>query len=272
MKYTICYFSGTGNSLWSAKRLASVLGDAHIVDISGVTDTKGYVITSECCVFVFPAYAYEMPLMMQRFIKSVIINSSYVAALVTYGSSYGGSLGEARRLLKRRGIHLSYAKGIPCVENFSPLFGEQSEAMITKRTGLQQAATDSVATDLAYRKINKVRAVWPLSKLVSLLFRGVRPIFPKLHRVAVNCNGCLLCAKVCPARCISLNGDNRPKFGSACEQCQACMNVCPKNAIKLLRKKPTVKQYIHPEITVKELCRTQGTSYRDTTEVSAGVG
>lgn len=255
MKYTICYFSGTGNSLWSAKRLAYILKDARIVDICDVSDFKNYEITSEYCIFIYPAYAYEMPLMMQRFIRFVTIKSSYIAALVTYGSSYGGCLGEARRLLRRRGICLSYANGIPCVENYIPLFGAQSEQKIIKRTGLQQAATEKIADDIYNRRTNKVRAIWPLSKLVSLLFRGVRPLFPKLHKVTDKCNGCLLCSKVCPSKCISFKDNGKPRFGKACEQCQACLNVCPQNAIKLFRRDSKVAQYIHPEIRVRELCR-----------------
>lgn len=255
MKYTICYFSGTGNSLWSAKRLSSILRDARIVDISDVSDFKSYEITTEYCIFIYPAYAYEMPLMMQRFIRFVTIKSSYIAALVTYGSSYGGCLGEARRLLRRRGICLSYAKGIPCVENFIPLFGKQSEKKIIKRTALQSQTTEKIADDIYNRRTNKVRAVWPLSKLVSLLFRGVRPIFPRLHKVNDKCNGCLLCSRVCPAKCISLKEDGKPRFGKTCEQCQACLNICPQNAIKLFRRTPKIPQYIHPEISVRELCR-----------------
>jgi ferredoxin len=205
-------------------------------------------------VVLFPAYAYQMPAMVREFLLSRKINSPYIAAMVTYGSSPGGALAEAARLLKRNGSRLDFSYALPAVENYIPMFGAPSQSTITTRLEMQRESTSAAARFINERCKNSVWTFRPISAFVSSLFRLGRKSFPKMYVVTDACTGCGLCEKVCPAHAISMI-NSKPVFSSACEHCQACMNWCTQKAILYLRLKAGTPRYTHPDVTVKEMLR-----------------
>jgi len=51
-------------------------------------------------IFVYPSYAYGLPLIVRRFAKRAVFRTPYLAAFVTYGSDSGGTqIEELFRLL-----------------------------------------------------------------------------------------------------------------------------------------------------------------------------
>jgi ferredoxin len=270
----IYYFSGTGNTLWSAKKIAGYLGQSKsLADFEGNSDavaTKPITaelfnistlmrqtpvpIEADRVIFMFPSYAYQMPLLVRRFIIRSEIRSPYIAALVTYGSDPGGTLAELHRLLKRKNMALSFAGRIPCVENYIPIFGSPGETAKEKRLSLQERATEDAARAIAAGKTNSPWKIRPLSILVSSMFRlGLRKnIFVKGFRLRAECNGCGLCVRLCPGKAIIME-KRKPVFSEGCEQCQACLNWCPRQSISFLRLRGGTKRYHHPEIKVEDL-------------------
>jgi ferredoxin len=237
----IYYFSGTGNTYWSAKKLAEILGDAEIFSVRSECPP---LIEASAVVFMFPVYAYGIPMMMRRFIEKSDIHSSYIAALASYGSSAGGALAEAASVLKRKKLVLNYAGRIPAVENYIPIFG--SPKLKEKRFAMQKAATEIAASSIAKRLNNRVMPFHPLSAFISALFRFACPSMSRLFHVSSACNACGLCARICPAASISIT-DAHPKFLKKCEQCQACLNFCPQQAISFGRLRANTERYHHPD-------------------------
>ncbi|MDR0382364.1 MAG: EFR1 family ferrodoxin [Spirochaetaceae bacterium] len=270
----IYYFSGTGNTLWSAKKIAWYLNNAKIMagfeensdpaatkpipaelfNISALMRQPPVPIEADRVIFMFPSYAYQMPLIARRFIIRSEIRSPYIAALVTYGSDPGGTLAELRRLLKLKNLSLSFSGRIPSVENYIPIFGPPGETAKEKRLLLQERATEKAAKAIVAGKTNSPWKIRPLSIFVSSLFRlGLRKnIFVKGFRLGVECNGCGLCARLCPGRAIIME-KGKPVFSEGCEQCQACLNWCPRQSISFLRLRSGTKRYRHPGIKVEEL-------------------
>jgi ferredoxin len=209
-------------------------------------------IEADAAVFLFPAYAYGTPEMVRRFLEKAEIRADYLAAVVTYGSSPGGALAEAGRILRRKHRPLNFAGGIPCVENYIPIFGVPKEKKRIERLAMQRAATDSIAEAIISRAANKVWTFRPFSKFISTLFRFARPLFVRGFRRTSECTCCGLCAQLCPAGAIRMT-DEGPVFQKTCEHCQACLNFCPCRAIRYIRLKPDTGRYYHPEVTAEDL-------------------
>jgi ferredoxin len=138
------------------------------------------------------------------------------------------------------------------VENYIPIFGPQSEEKKQRRLALQKNTTEDIVRDILRRKTNSVQPLRPFSMGISFLFRISKSFFVKGFKVSAACNGCGVCARLCPAANIIIEKGN-PVFLARCEQCQACLNWCPRRAIRYLRFDPATSQYHHPEVAITEL-------------------
>jgi len=256
----IFYFSGTGNSLWSAKKIAQIIKEKNsreiceLINIGDEAQKSETVIEAGAAVFVFPSYAYGLPLIVRRFAKNAAFKTPYIAALVTYGSSPGGTLGALRRILKKKGIEKLYFARIPAVENYLAMFGAPKTENIQKRVLMQEKATEEAARSIIERRENKASAFYPFSAFVSWLFSFGVKVFYKQYRLGADCNGCGVCEKICPV-CAIVMKDGKPVFTKKCEHCQGCVNQCPLRAISFGRVKFGAPGYRHPEIAIGDFTR-----------------
>ena len=251
----ICYFSGTGNTLWSARKIAERIGgECELINIGMEAQKENIVLEADAVVLLFPAYAYGAPLIVHQFAQKAVFKTPYAAAFVTFGTSPGGALGEMGRILKRKNIKAVYYGRIPAVENYIAIFGPPKTKTAEKRLLLQQKTTEEAARAILERKTNRVNTFRPGSAFISLLFSMGVKIFFRWYRVNADCNGCGTCEKLCPVAAITLHG-SRPVFSGKCEHCQGCLNWCPKRAIHFARLKSNTPRYHHPEVSVDEISR-----------------
>ena len=259
----LCYFSGTGNTLWSAKKIAERIGgECELVNIGAEAqkaelsaESSGEItLEADAVVLLFPAYAYGAPLVVHQFVQKAVFKTQYVAAFVTFGTSPGGALAEIGRILKRKKTGAVYFGRIPAVENYIAIFGVQKEKTIERRLGLQRKATEDAARCVLERRTNRINTFRPLSAFISLLFSVGVKIFYNWYKVSADCNGCGICEKLCPVSAIAIKG-GRPVFSNKCEHCQGCLNWCPRRAISFVRLKPGTPRYHHPEISAADISR-----------------
>jgi ferredoxin len=247
----IYYFSGTGNSLWSAREIARIMG-GELCNIGVEAQKDEITVEADAVVMVFPSYAYGLPLAVRRFAKNAVFKTPYLAALVTYGSSPGGTLGALRRLLKKKGIGALFFGRIPAVENYLAMFGPPNARTLERRVLMQEKATEEAARAIIERRENRVNTFCPFSAFVSWLFSLGVKLFYRHYRISGDCNGCGVCAKICPAGAIVIR-DGRPLFTARCEHCQGCVNICPLRAIRFGRVQWGSPGYRHPHIAIGEL-------------------
>jgi ferredoxin len=258
----IYYFSGTGNTLWSARKIAEIIGaNCELVNIGVEAQKSDITIEADAVVLLFPSYAYGLPIVVRGFLQKATFKTPYIAAFVTFGTSPGGTLAEACRILKRKKCGISYCDRmyfgrIPSVENYIAIFGPPKEKTTLLRLAMQREATDKAARCIVERHTNRINTFHPCSAFVSMLFTmlGIK-IFYKYYRVNNNCNGCGICEKMCPVSAITLK-DSRPVFSKNCEHCQGCLNWCPHKAITFGRLKSDSPRYHHPEINESDILRS----------------
>ena len=254
----IYYFTGTGNSLWSAKRIAQIAGEhnepCELHNIGHELQNSKIVIEADAVVLIFPSYAYGPPLAVNRFVKKAVFKTPYVASLVTYGSSPLGTLGILGRVLKtKKGIGKMFFYRIPCVENYLALFGPPKTKTMEIRLLMQEKASEEAAIAIIERRENKVKTFTPFSSFVSWVFTFLAlKIFYALYKVSKKCNGCGVCKKICPVSAIEIK-KGKPHFTKRCEHCQSCVNICPLRAIQFGRVRFGAMGYCHPNIDIADL-------------------
>jgi ferredoxin len=269
----IYYFSGTGNSLWSAKKIArGIGGECALFNIGveaqglspGAGEEKNPIIEADAVILLFPSYAYGAPGIVRRFLEYGVFKTPYIATFVTFGTTPGGTLGQVGRLLKKKfrrsgaiGVNNSpalYFGRIPAAENYIALFGPPKDGEVKKRTALQARATEEAVCCIIERRTNRAGAFRPLSAFVSLLFSVGKRIFYRHYQVSAECTGCGICEKMCPVSAVTIQ-NKRPVFSETCEHCQGCLNWCPMGAIHFGRLRAGTPRYHHPEISLADISR-----------------
>jgi len=250
-------FSGTGNSLWSAKKIAEKIGgESEIVNVGAKAQWRGAIVEADAAVLVFPSYAFGPPPAVKRFAQGAVFKTPYLAAFVTYGSTPGGTLAALSRVLRRKRPGerpgAFFFGRIPAVENYIAIFGPPKAKTAARRLAMQARATEEAARAVVERRERGANGFRPFSAFAWTLFSLGLKVFYRRYRVSADCDGCAICEKVCPVGAVSMR-DGRPRFSAKCEHCQGCLNWCPKRAIWFGRLNAGLARYHHPEIDWRDM-------------------
>ncbi|MCL2846617.1 MAG: EFR1 family ferrodoxin [Firmicutes bacterium] len=256
MRKIFCY-SGTGNSLASAKILAEEFG-AAIVHITAELVESAPQVEGEMCIIIFPVYGYGLPMLVKRFLRaSRFSRETDIIVLSTIGSKHGGAIAEAIRMVRRRGGRVRYSWGIKAVENYVHMFRLPPEERLKVICERQREKTYAVAKNIRDGKRNRRFPFRPESAFVRFVFRRASRVFARRYKFTDACNGCGVCYRVCPPLAIDMV-ERKPKvMPKKCDHCQACMQLCPARAIHFGRVTPEGRRYLHQDIGVKELMRRE---------------
>ena len=260
MKTIIYYFTGTGNSLAAAKKIAAALGNTDLVPIASLKDMPGKIVPAADRIgIVSPVYDTGLPVIVKEFAQRLDIGAvPYVFGIITFGGMGISALHQLNSiLLQSSRKKLDAAFGVKMPGNFPPVGvpprGDKKGEILRK------ADADLAAIAVM---IQKGQTVPPgFSPLTSLLRLLLYPPFAKnVHTmdnsfsVEDTCTACGTCAQVCPVGNITMEKE-RPAWHHTCELCCACLHFCPVEAIQLNTMQGTKGRgrYLHPNVTVADM-------------------
>lgn len=258
MKNAIFYFSGTGNSLYTAKQVCSKLDDCELINIAKQIQ-NGYEIDEVDSIgFIIPVYVFGAPLIVEEFIEKIKITKyRYLYILFVHGGAPYSAVFSLKKKLTLAGYRVDAGYELLSADNYiegnNPPDNEKSIELVK----LLNEEVDRIIDKIK----NKIKgfprtAIWKklFGSLVQPSFNKIASKASKKFRVTDKCNGCSTCVKLCPREIILLNDKKKPEWiGNNCEMCFACINLCPKMAIEIGKKTIGRNRYKNPEISIKEL-------------------
>ncbi|MCM1337810.1 MAG: EFR1 family ferrodoxin [Candidatus Amulumruptor caecigallinarius] len=261
----IC-FSGNGNTLAVARRLADDLADS-VVSLCGDTllhpaEHPLELSPGERVVWTFPVYSWGVPPVVRRFIRQARIIGADLAThfmVATMGDDAGLTADMWRADLAKRSWHAASAFGVimpntyVCFPGFnidSPtVAAAKLQAMPARVTAIAQAITQASATSIP-SAVASTHDDIHRGALPRLKTRLIYPLFvrfamsPSRFRVdPAKCIACARCARHCPLDNITLQSSLPttpqprqstkilPHWGNNCATCLACFHICPTGAI-----------------------------------------
>jgi ferredoxin len=255
MKTIIYYYTGTGNSLWTARLLATELGNTEIYPMTKVMDGK--TTKADAVGIVFPVHMWGIPSPVIQFLKTIEKESErYYFAFAVNAGQVSSTLIQLRNLMSSYGLSLSAGFDIALPSNYIPWGGPGSAAGIKKRINDAGGKIRQAAGYIA-RKESGLIEKGPLWQRIifTALYKITYNMIPKMDRNFRSddkCNGCGICGNVCPAGNIVII-EKKPVWQHRCEQCLACIQWCPQEAIQYGKKTPAYERYHHPDIKLKDM-------------------
>lgn len=243
----IFYFTGTGNSLFAAKKLQRE-GEG-LIDIGQAVKEGNFSFSlpqGERVGFVFPVYCYTVGDSVAEFAKKLKIEGGgYAFAVIPCGASVGGAGGYLNRLLTGSGISLSYVAPLVTPDNGIFFYDTDSKEKSLAVLRSAEKELETIKAEIEAEKEKKSGAT-----ALSGVLRGAYHLMNGTggFTVSEKCVSCGLCEKICPSEAIRLQNGHPVWVKKHCNKCAGCINRCPVSAINFGKKTERRIRYVNPEI------------------------
>jgi NAD-dependent dihydropyrimidine dehydrogenase PreA subunit/flavodoxin len=249
------YFSGTGNTYYVMKNLASLYESQEydLLSIEAKNVNFSQIIKQAKMIFIgYPIHESMMPFIMKDFLlkHKDDFQDKVISTLVTqmFFSGDGGAL--AYRLLKKRhvkqihSIHINMPNNITDVSFLRPKNYDNSKHIIQKA---DQKIKDMVERMKNGRNIRMGCQFY--SRFLGFVLQRFYAyyFYPKMRKkLKINHDTCILCKQcvhACPSH--SLKIVNQQLIADAtCTVCYRCINLCPSKSLSMFSKKAPKVQYL----------------------------
>lgn len=232
----ILYFSGTGNSDYTAKRIGQEIQDGTLNLFDKIRNQDHSALSSERpWVVVAPTYAWRIPRVVSDWLmKTAFEGARDIYFVLTCGGSIGNAGAYLKRLSEARGLRFRGCAGVKMPENYIALYDAPGREEALEIIGRAEPAISGIARRIGEGQPLPGQAVAFKDKIQSGLVNDV--FYPAVvragkFRATDACISCGKCEAVCPLSNIRLE-NGRPRWGKRCTHCMACICRCPKEAIE----------------------------------------
>lgn len=257
MENIIYCFSGTGNSLATAREIAKQIGNTKVELIADLMQEDKIDLAYERVGIVCPAYFSSLPPIIEEFVKKLDFHKAkYVYAVITAGALQGSSFDRLNAVIREQGGHLDGSYPLQMPDNYIAMYGAWPKPLQKYLLKKAKRKTAKISQSVIVMKHTGTDAKKE-KQLKSLTEKmGDYQNLALDYKVSDQCIGCETCAKVCPTKNITMV-NKRPVFGADCARCMACIQWCGAKAIDYKDKTTSKKRYTHPEIKATDLYRKQ---------------
>ena len=242
----IFYFTGTGNSLYAAQKLADE--GEELVSIVEALRSKAFHYTlkeGEKLGFVFPVYFYTVSDPVLELVRNLTVeNAGFVYAVIPCGASIGTAGGFLKSELKRRGLELQRVDALVVPDGALIFYNIDPPEKMEKTLDAATKELASIKRAIERHEGNSIKGSPALGKAWLAAYHtcmGTKPF-----HADEKCIGCGKCASICPVEAISMV-DGRPAWTkNKCLKCCGCINRCPVSAIQYGRRTVKRGRYVNP--------------------------
>lgn len=252
----VLYYSGTGNSKFIAKCIASALEiDCLNLNERIKAGDISSVQTEENVILVTPTYAWRIPHIVSGWLgKAELVGAKRIWFVMDCGSEIGNAAKYNRELAAQKALTYMGTAQIVMQENYIALFPapdkQEAKAIVENAKPAIRSIIDCIRNGMEFPA--------PRNDLYDRFMSGaVNPIFYKkivkadAFTVSDACIGCGKCVQLCPLNNIRLDKD-KPVWGSNCTHCMACICYCPKEAIEYGKRSVGKPRYHFEALGVAE--------------------
>lgn len=236
----IYYFSGTGNSRYAARYIASSLDEG--LDFIPEVNTDSEIPEGKSIGLVFPIYSWGVPPLVLDFVaglsdafwESVRIRQLPVWVVMTCGDEVAMAPEMIARKIKSRGVAAISIWSVIMPNNYVLLPGFDVDPKDVEKRKLEAAPGRLEEIVIAIRQHRRVVDVTrgSMPKIRSLVYPLFKRwgIFPGKWHSTDACIGCGICGRVCPLKNVVIQ-EGKPHWGKDCCSCLACYHSCPCHAV-----------------------------------------
>lgn len=240
----ILYFSGTGNSLYIAKKAQSRLGG----QIKYIPNYVGNGSEFERLILVTPIYSYGMPTFVYDLIPR-LNKSTELVIIQNYGGMVAGADYFIYRYAVEYGLNIKAVYTLKMPENFTTTFTvPRFYIKLTLKSADKRI--DKVIDRIIYKDY-RIPKKCKTKEKVYLKNKSNWHLIGERFSVTDNCVKCGKCISICPVNNISMS-DNRIAFSNKCVACLGCYHRCPQKAIVYKRNKKK-DRYVNPNVNESEI-------------------
>lgn len=276
MSTEIYYFSGTGNSLVVARDIADKT-NGKLIHIASLIDKDRITTDAEVIGIVFPIYNAifgGLPFIVERFVEKIDnLDLKYIFVVCTCKGWSRLAISKLGEIIKTRGGKLSAGFTVQMPDNSSSTTIEKQQKLFNnwKKKKLEnichyiKAKKNGKFENTVFYNIimapftssiekTTLNIYNKLANTSNLKYSEIFSLADRSFFTDENCNGCGICAKICPVKDIKMI-NNKPEWQNHCESCLACVNYCPTKAIhgNIASTEKLTIRYHHPDVKLSDL-------------------